>query len=174
MNNEVLAFREATELDLPFVVSSWVDSYRTAHAAGMIPMPLYERMMRECVAWVLSRPGMKIWVAYRPGEDPELKTDLYGWLAVESDVMTPVRVRKDGKWTEELVPAGLPLVHYCFTKQAYRRLGIARALLTAAGVPSGKPFLYACKTALVSQLPLPGGSRWTPLIARYPKRDALQ
>lgn len=154
--------RAAEPGDAAFVVGSWVDSYRTAHAAGMIPMGAYDRVYREAVAAVLSRPGVSVFVACHPRE----VEDIYGWAAVERGASVPVREREDGRWVERLSPCPLALVHYVYVKQPYRRMGLARALLAAAGVDPAGEFLYTCKTAVVSRLPLPR-ARWAPLVARY-------
>lgn len=159
-----LAFRLAKEADMPLVVDSWIDSYRTAHAAGLIPMAIWrETMERVLFDHVFPRRGVEIWVAYHPGEEGT-KADLYGWIAIERNVVIPSR-----HGTKE-IPS--PLVHYVFVKQAYRRLGIARGLFRAAGVSLAEPFFYSCKTGVVSELKDKAPcARWAPLIVRFPKDD---
>lgn len=156
------------------VVSSWVDSYRNSHAAGMIPMSIYDKVMRACVDLVLNRPGVKVFVACHPDiqitEGP--RADLYGWIAVEYDIEVPQRTRERingrNQWTEKLVPAGCPLVHYIYVKETYRRMGLARGLLAKAGLKPEDRFFFTCKTPVVSDLKLPN-AKWQPLIARFPK-----
>lgn len=144
-----LAYRLAREHDRPFVVESWLSSYRTAHAAGLIAMDDWHDVMLRQVERVLARPGCETHVACHPGEDLP-GADLYGWIATEP----------------EPEPGLGPLVHYCYVKVAYRRMGIARGLLSAAGVDRQRPWVYTCKTGVVSSLPL-GQGRWRPLIARF-------
>lgn len=150
---------------MPFVMSAWADSYRLSHAAGMIPMPLYDKTYRESIKWVLARPGVQVVVACHP----ESTSDLYGFAAAESDVLIPRRAREGGRWMQRLEPAGMPMLLYVYIKQAYRRLGIGRGLLAAAGVDSEKPFLMACKTPAVTQCRLFERGVWSPLTVRYPK-----
>lgn len=161
MTDSPLVYREWRPSDRRFVVGAWRDSYRTAHAAGMVPMPLWDEVFERCADWVLARPGVEVWVAAHPTEDPATRADLYGFAAVERSVSVP---GPDG----QLVPADGPLVHYVFVKLGYRRRGIARGLLAAAGVRADMPALYTCKTGVVSRV-APPSWRWAPLVARYPK-----
>lgn len=147
-----LAFRRAQEQDMRFVVRSWVDSYRTAYAAGLIQMRTWREVMEPQVQAVLDRPGCRVWVAYAPDEDDD-RADLYGWCAAEPE-------------------HDQPLLHYVFIKHAYRKMGIARGLLRKAGIDPERPFTYTCKTAAAARLrhKIPGG-RWNPLPARFdPKK----
>lgn len=141
-----LAYRLARDHDRPLIVESWLSSYRTAHAAGLIAMDDWHAVMLPQIERVLARPDCATHVAYHPGEDLP-GADLYGWIAAEP------------------TDAG-PLVHYCYVKVAYRRMGIASGLLAAAGVDRAQPWSYSCKTGVVSSLPL-GVGRWRPLVARF-------
>jgi hypothetical protein len=144
-----LAYRPAAEPDMVLVVDSWVESYRTAHAAGLIAMEDWRDIMRAQVRKVLARPGGECWVAHKPGDDGS-GADLYGWLALERG-------------------HSIPLVHYVYVKQNYRRIfGIGRGLFRAAGIDPAAEFSYTCKTAVVSDLrdKIPR-ARWTPLVARF-------
>lgn len=184
---EVIRFRKGGAGDVALVVDSWVESYRTAHAAGLIPNCIvpdhatsctctWNSVMRTFVQWVLQRPSVEVWVAFHPSE-PE-GSDLYGWLALERQVPVPVRYHdptRPGKekWHEKLEPSPLPLVHYVFVKQAYRELGIARRMMRAAGIFPGDHFLYTCKTGVVSKLgdsTYGTNARWMPLLARHPRK----
>jgi GNAT superfamily N-acetyltransferase len=140
-----IAYRKATAADMPFVVDSFLESFRTAHAGGLIVMSDWKPVMRRQLALMLSRPGSEVWVAYHPGEDV---ADLYGWIAL---------------WRAER-----PLVLYVYVKQAYRRLGVARGLFGAAGIDLEGPFDYAAKTGVVTSLaPKMPRARWNPLRARF-------
>lgn len=142
-----LAYRSATESDRAFVVDSLVSSFRTAHAAGLIAMDDWRDVMERQVVKLLERPGVVVTVACRPGEE-DTGADVYGWIAVEQGEP--------------------PLVLYCYVKQPYRRLGMARGLFRAAGVDPAQPFEFAAKTAVVSKLlgKIPR-AKWHPLRARF-------
>lgn len=145
-----LAFRPAGALDRAFVLDSWLDSFRTAHAAGLIAMDDWRDVMGPQLAKMLRRPGVAVVVAYRPGEE-DSRADLYGWAAVELRGAEP------------------PLVLYVYVKHAYRRLGIGRRLLEHAGVDLAREWHYAAKTGVVTRLAskIPR-AKWTPLAARHP------
>ena len=163
---EVLGYRPAEPAEAPFILDSWLYSFRSADAAGLIAMEDWPSVMRPQLAKVLARSGVLVTVAYKPGE-MDHRADLYGWIAVERDFLV---VRRRPHERPSLVKSDEPLVHYVFVKQPYRQLGIARGLFNAAGVSPASPFLYTCKTGaavrLAPKIPL---ARWEPLIARHPK-----
>jgi GNAT superfamily N-acetyltransferase len=164
-----LAYRQAEARDLPFIVDSWVESWRTAHAAGQIPMVFYHEDVEKYVRWFLQRPGVRIYVAHHPDVSSDTRADLYGFLVVEDDVEIPQRVRIRGRWEERLIPADCPIVLYVYVKSAYRRQGIARGLFDVASVDTSRRFLYAAKTPIVSKISLFRNAEWAPLACRFPK-----
>jgi hypothetical protein len=146
-----IAYRRATAADMAFVVDSLLDSFRTSHAAGLIAMGDWKVVMTRQVALLFARPGVEIHVAYHPGDTDHI-ADVYGWLALERSPPTP-------------------MVLYAYTKQAYRRLGIARSLFKAAGLEPTGPWEYAAKTGLVTKLlPKMPNAKWNPLRARFPPK----
>lgn len=169
MSKEVLAYRPAKPADLSFIVDSWVDSYKNAHAAGMISMKTWKKVMVPEVYRVLSRPGVEVWVAHNPSQTEG--ADIYGWLAVEKGVKLPSREKVNGRFYRALLDTPYPLVHYAYTKQIYRKNGIFRGLMAAARVDG--PFMYTCKTGIWQKVIASKGSlaKWMPLLARYEKND---
>jgi GNAT superfamily N-acetyltransferase len=145
----VISFRRAEQRDRQFIVETWKDSFKTAYTAGLIAMDDWAAVMRPQIEKVLARPEIQVLVASNPEDDDPI-ADLMGWLAFEK------------------LPEG-PYVYFCYTKQPYRRQGIATALFRAAGINPQKPFSYACSTRVVrvlsDKIPL---ARWEPLIARFP------
>jgi GNAT superfamily N-acetyltransferase len=129
----------------------------------------WKPIMRGQFQKILSRPGCVTWVAYNPSSE-DTGSDLYGWAAVERDFKIPTRKRVNGQWDTGLEWSGDPLVHYVFTKQAYRKLGIAKGLLRAAGVNTEDPFWYSSKTPVLDRLKskMPLG-KWNPLLCRFAK-----
>lgn len=105
-------------------------------------------VMTRQLSLLLARSGVEIHVAYHPGDDSHV-ADMYGWLAVEKSP-----------------PA--PFVLYAYVKQSYRRMGIGRALLKAAGLEPTGSWEYAAKTGIVTKLAgkMPN-ARWDPLRARF-------
>lgn len=164
-----LEYRQACADDWHLVIDSWLWSYRDSHAAGLIQMEDWNRVMKPQLGKILARSGCRVFIAYHPGEVGS-GLDVYGWIAVERGYSVPVRRRVNGRWREILEPTNDPLVHYLFVKQPFRRLGIARGLLRAADVDPQAPFNYSSKTAVLKNLAekMPH-ARWLPLVARYPK-----
>lgn len=144
-------YRKAEAGDRVFVDYAWLDSYKWAHAAGMIHMDDWRDVMLPQIARIRNRPRAVTIVAEEP-------TALAGFICAE--------------------PSGdPPLVFYVYVKEAYRRSGIARGLFRAAGVDPQSRFVYACKTAVVSELfgKVPR-ARFDPYAARFdeyrPRREA--
>ena len=170
-----LAYRPAEEADHRLIFNSWLESYRTAHAAGLIQMPDWTRVMLPQLQKIVDRPGVTVLVAYHP-QETDKRSDLYGWIAVEREYEVPLRRRERVGdrvlWTEKIETSDRPLVHYVYTKENYRRYGLARGLFKAAGIDPTQPFNYTCKTGVVSKLArkIPKAT-WTPLIARHPKKE---
>lgn len=131
----------------------------------MIAMDDWEDVMRPQVVKAMARLGSCCVVACHP----DSPSDLYGFAVAESDVHVPKSERSKGAWQRRMAPAGMPMLVFLYTKQAYRGLGIGRGLMHAAGVDPEKPFLYACKTPAVSKCPLFAHGRFSPLTVRYPK-----
>lgn len=148
----VFKIRQATADDITFVMHSWVDSYRTAHAAGLIQMSDWAGVMLPQVAKVLARPGVEVLVAANP-QNAGTRADIFGWLCHERGHRRP-------------------LVHYVYVKDDFRGHGFARLLMRKAGVDPQKEFLHTCKTAVLSKLSskIPH-ARWAPLMARHERKN---
>lgn len=170
-----LRYRPAEISDWPFLVESFLDSYRTAHAAGLIPMDAWHETMRPFWARILKRPGVTIRVASWAHEDSSL-ADVAGWIAVERDYEVLRKVQRFGRRVRRFVRCAEPLVLYVYVKELYRRRGIARRLCAAAGVDPSLPFRHATKTAVMRDLKEKGlipHTRFEPLVVRFERtRDA--
>jgi hypothetical protein len=158
----VIAYRNAEEIDRPFIVSTWSSSFRDQDSAGMIAMDTWADVMHAQIDRLLVRADVTTLVAYETDERKGCGHDLYGFIAGDAE---PRPIKIDGAIHT------LPVVFYCYTKQAYRRrFHIQRGLWRALGIDPEKPFAYACDTRAVTELahkiPL---ARYTPKVARYPK-----
>lgn len=91
--------------DLPWVKDTFAKSYQDAPASRHVHGPIYKRGARQLVDILFERA--ECWVA-TPPKYPDL---LLGWACVE---------RQD--------PAAV--VHYLYVKKAYRKAGVARALVS--------------------------------------------
>lgn len=154
-------YRDATHDDRRFIVSAWASSYKSAHAAGMIASDDWATVMHAQIAKLLSRAGTRSVIAYEPEGD--LGDFTYGFIA--------------GDPTHEPDP----IVFYVYVKEPFRSQPItgqrgarsgprhARGLFDAIGIDPGKPFLYACRTAIVSRIghKFDYRARFVPAAARY-------
>lgn len=167
MNPSQIDHRPALPSDVPFVVDSWADSYRTSYAAGPTPMPLYQRHMRETLAWLFQHRAPEVLIAFSPeGGDK----DIYGWLCLERGITAPQSVREAGRYVTRVMPIGV-VVHYVYTKECYRKLNIARYLFRIAGIDLQSAWLFSAKTAASERITkrLAPHARFNPLLPRFPK-----
>lgn len=97
---------------IPFVYNSWLRSYRHGSSfAKPIESRLFYDRHHQIISRILDRPSTKVFVA-SPKEDPET---FIGYLVVEEGY-------------------GPAIVHFCYVKRPFRRLGVAKALCGAAGL----------------------------------------
>lgn len=143
-----LAFRDASDDDYPFVIDSWLRSFRTSFASGPLSRERSNDAYRGQIADVMSRPKARTVVAYHPAVGSESLADIYGWACCENP----------------------QVIHYVFTKQGFRRLGIARLVIAAAGVDLAKPYVYAFRTPVVTKIGHRLG-RWDALFYRREVED---
>lgn len=118
-----------------FVVDSWVRSFRDSPWAGCIANDRYQEVMRETVNSLLAR-GVRVIVAI-PSEGPRR---VCSYIATEAP----------------------DLVHYIYTKNGSRKLGLAAELLAKYGPPTGR---LTFRTP-ASEFLLRRGFTWTPVPAR--------
>ena len=144
-----LAFRPATADDRRFVISAWSSSFKVSYSAGIISSEDWAPVMWTQIGKLLERPETTTVVAFERDEP----TFLYGF--VSGDVTEPKA----------------PIVHYVYAKEAFRRAGVAQALLKELGIVTWRPFRYTCKTPILTPLAdkIPH-AKWDPTFARYPRK----
>lgn len=144
---------DLTADDRRFVLATWSSTYKSAHAAGMILAEDWAPIMHDQLGKLLDRPTTRTAVAYEPGDF------LYGWICGDTS-------------------GALPIVHYVFVKAGFRAVRLAgdrfsgprhaRGLFRELGLDPAEPFLYSCKTPVVSDLvhKIPR-ARFCPAAGRY-------
>lgn len=95
-------WREAVESDAPLLLDSWMRSYRKSQ--GHVPGPIYATFQREKVLRLLGRSVVTI------ACNPEDFSQVFGYAV--SEKRGPILV-----------------LHYLYTKHAFRRMGIGTLLL---------------------------------------------
>ena len=97
--------RPYCEDDRSFILSSWLKSYRGSEFAQRLPADVYWSRYGHVGVVEDSFMRSRVWVATLHEE----RTWIYGWAAVEGD-----------------------LLHYVFVRREDRKAGIGRALMEAA------------------------------------------
>lgn len=113
MEAAVWKIRDIREGDLPFVFQTWLKSFKTdSHFAHRIRDTVYFPNHHLIVEILLERA-----------------TTLVACLEDDEDVIL-------GYLTFERDLRGMPVLHYAFVKEAWRRNGVARSLYAASGLPA--------------------------------------
>jgi len=158
-----IGYTPAREEDMRFIRHSWVESFRTSHYAGVIPMSDYFRIYHEVISSISGRDGAETLVAFNPLHPDQI----CGFCCYESGYT-------------------IPLLHYVYVKEDFRQLpskdesfqhGLAAMLLEQAGIHPKEPYYYTFKTGVWARLskwggPFSGGI-FKPLLARFDKGDAV-
>lgn len=93
-----VSVRQMVASDAPFVLDSWLTSFRDNNPeAKLVPSPVYRSMQRFCIDRILSKPDTRVLVACNPGA----QWQILGWAAVGES-------------------AGQGVLHYLYIKQDYR------------------------------------------------------
>jgi hypothetical protein len=96
--------RKAGEGDAHFILNSWLKSFRNSHFAKSINSTVYFNEHHKVVRRLIKRSTILI------ACNPEDHNQIYGYLVLE---------KVDGVLT----------LHFAYTKQVFRKLGIQRQLL---------------------------------------------
>lgn len=105
------------------IYATWLRSYQTSSLmTKLIPREVFFDQHHRVIDRILARPGTKVRLATMP-EDPNL---VFGWAVTE----------------------GGDTVHYVYVKPAFRKYGIARALLSEVR----SPFAYTHETYVLRDL----------------------
>lgn len=110
--------RPALGDDLPFIYSTWLNSYAYSRMAKEHHLTIYYQDYKRVIDGILERSDVS--VACKQDED----NLIFSYLVKEKN-----------------------LLHYCFTKGPFTRLGLASALLHQA-FPDGHHIFYTHKTSM--------------------------
>ena len=158
----MIGYRVAEEGDMRFIRHAWVESFRTSHYAGVIPMKIYFQLYHDIIREILERDGTRVLIAFNSSHPSQI----FAFLAHEAGF-------------------SLPLVHYVYVKEDFRQLpqkdssfknGLATMLMQKIDIPGKDPFYYTFKTGIWSRLtkwsgPF-SGAIYKPLYARFDEVEA--
>lgn len=108
MTDIPLKFRSMTDGDVPFLVSTWIQSAFRNGLAAHVSNEIYYRRQRALVLRLLATDSVLV------ACDPEAPDVVFGWVCYRPGVL-----------------------HHVVTKAAFKGLGIGRQLLERAGFGSG-------------------------------------
>lgn len=116
--------RTATEKDIGFLFNSWLKSFKASPAVKSIPGAVYFDAHHKVIESIFKRAV--VLVACSP-QDPN---QIFGYCC-----------------TEEV--EGVQVLHYCYTKEAFRRMGLQALLLEEAKL--GPSYFYTHYTKLFAE-----------------------
>ena len=102
-------FRGYSSSDLPLIMSDWRLSNRSSPFSRNIPTDLYNTNSRQLMTNILNHQGTHALLAVNPDDTEQV----FAWVVFSyynSDIL---------------------IVHYAYTKDSCRRLGIMKALITS-------------------------------------------
>lgn len=102
--------RTATEADIGFIFNSWLKSYKNSAFSKYIANPVYFDLHHKVIESILKRS--KVLIAAQPS-DP---TRIFGYVCVEE-------------------VSGTHVVHYAYTKESFRKMGLLKLLIEEAQLP---------------------------------------
>ena len=116
-----LAIIPALPVHKNFIFQTWLKAYRYDSPFGKgIPNKVFFDRHHKILERILARPTAKVLAAVEPTEH----STLFGYLAFEASIDRPV-------------------IHFAYVKEAFRKLGVAKALFTHASIePNGAAFTH--------------------------------
>lgn len=117
---EVREYVPASETEKGFVYSTWLKNYKfSSYFAKRIKHAVFYKGHHQIVTHILEKPEVKTFVA-NPKNDPDT---ILGFLTCETGEK--------------------PVVHFVFVKDAFRKMGVATALMRHAEIdPSNLTFTH--------------------------------
>ena len=142
---DFVVYRSMYRADYNFVLSSWAHSFKGSQWAGVIPNNEWHASMKNIIDQLASR-GMQVIMAVADDD----RDQIMGYVAFEKSL------------------AGIPVVHYVFVKDDFRKEGLGKALL---GVTGDGSFIYTFRTEDSQYLDSMG--RFVPAIARRKELEPI-
>lgn len=116
-----IRLRSATSADVNFIFSSWLKAYRRSEFAKEQQNPIYFENQHKLIESLLKRCDVMM------ACDHNDTAQIYGYSV-----------------TEKL--EGAFVVHFAYTKETYRKLGVQQLLMTTQGYTLNTPCIYTHRT----------------------------
>lgn len=126
LKNQV-RLRPATEVDVPFVFNSWLRCYRHSQNTRGCDNPVYFAQHHKVLEGLCKQAEIII------ACNAEDISQIYGYVAHES--------------VEDV-----PVIHFIYVKEIYRKFGVAKILLEALSVNKETPLFYTHRTFISEAL----------------------
>lgn len=110
--------RPGTKDDLPFVIDSWMSSFRSSSFAGDVDAKTYYKHQRQRVISALTAEGSKLLILHAEGS-PET---IIGWVCHNG-----------------------PVLHYLYVKGSFRKMGLAEVLVNSAGLTQAAEYTHVTR-----------------------------
>lgn len=119
--------RAATESDVNFIFNSWLKCYRHSQFAKQLQNEVFFDAHHKLIEGLLKR--CEVLIACNDADISQIYS--YG-----------IAEKVDGQL----------VVHFVYTKESYRKLGVGLTVLEALGYEAGKPYFYTHKTHQAERL----------------------
>lgn len=138
-----VVIRDLAATDVPFVINSWLKSFRSSKWAGSLPNNVYWEAYHKAIEVILERSDTIVKIASL-AENPD---QILGYVVYCPDA-----------------------VHYLYVKLSLRRHGIGRRLLECA-IGGSKHFRYTFRTEALDYLPEGLYASYSPKIVKAKPRE---
>lgn len=115
-----IRFRDANQADVAFIFNSWLKSNRSSVLCQGVSNPVYFAQHHILVEGLVKT--CKVLVAVNADD----ASQIFGYIVHDT-------------------VEGMPVIHYAYVKQPYRKLGLGQLLLEQAGIDATKPFFTTHK-----------------------------
>ena len=117
-----ILFRNMEEGDINYMLSSFLNSYLCFGYNNLIPTQHYNKFYSALLNDLIDSDKTTVSIAVNPNNPAEI----FSWCIIES--------------------GDVPIIHYTYTKLAYRQLGISKSLMQTAGINFDEAFFYTFST----------------------------
>lgn len=127
LSSDNVVFRAATQADVNFIFNSWLKSNRYSPSVLGCENPVYFAQHHMLIQGLLKHSNVLMAV------NATDTSQIYGYI-VHQNI------------------EGASVVHYLYVKEPYRLLGLAKMLMTTAGIDAAVPFFVTHNTTATKKI----------------------